>query len=234
MRNFRTVAADAISHARAFLRRSATNKLIVICVCIYIAQLFGLFFAQTLALNEIWIRGGFRLNFVTYAFLHGNFWHLAFNAIALYFVGNAIERYETGGTVLAVFLGGNIVGGIAWYALTQALSADSLNATLVGASAGIAALFAYFSIDNRGNEIRAMLFYVVPVKMRAWLLFAILLAISVFFLFFSEIPAMRGASSGGVTIGHSAHIGGLIFGAIYALAAEFLRERFNRGNVRYF
>lgn len=211
-----------------------TNRLIVICAAVYLAQALEIFCDTPFAMNAILIREGFWLNLLTYAFLHGNFWHLALNAIAFYFIGNAIERYESGKTVLAVFLGGSAAGALCWLGMMETLAVEPFASTLVGASAGIAALFAYFSIDNRSSEISALLFYVVPVRMRAWVLFAALTAISVFFLFFSEIPSIRDTTSAGgaFTVGHSAHIGGLLFGAVYALAAELLRKR--NGNVQYF
>lgn len=155
---------------RDFWQRSLTNKLVVVCTLICIAQEAELFCAPMLTLNALWIRSGFLLNFLTYGFLHGGFWHLALNMLALYFAGNAVERYDTRGNALAVFLGGIAAGGLCWFAAVSALAEVPVTQTLVGASAGIAALFAYFSIANRDAEIRALLFFVLPVRMRAWLL----------------------------------------------------------------
>lgn len=220
--------------AKTFWSRSLANKLIAVCSLVFLAETSGLFFANAFALNVVWIRDGFFLNFLTYGFLHGGFWHVVLNMIALYFCGNAIEKYDARGNVLAVFLGGILAGGFAWFGLVRALAAHPEMQTLVGASSGIAALFAYFSIANRDAEIRALLFFVVPVQMRAWLLFAGLAAISAFGLVFWEIPSMRGGNAQAAmqTIAHSAHVGGLIFGAFYALATEKFRSRFS--NLRYF
>lgn len=223
------------SRAETFWARSFTNRAVVVCVLIFAAQSLNLFFADALTLSYLLARNGFLLNFFTYGFLHGGFWHLALNMLALYFAGNAVERYDSRGNARTVLFGGIVAGGLAWFALAALAAADPAAQTLVGASSGIAALFAYFSIMHRDGEIRALLFFLIPVKMRAWLIFAILTGISVLGLVFSEIPSLRSAGGGNATqtIAHSAHLGGLLFGAAFALASERLRR--NRfGNVRYF
>lgn len=228
-------AAELLADARAFWTQSATNKFIVVCSAIFLAQSLGLFLARPLMLNPALVREGFLLNFLSYGFLHGGFWHWALNMVAFYFAGNAVEHNDTAGNATIVFLGGTVCGGIAWFALTSALATNPIAHTLVGASAGIAALFAYFSIANRDGDIRALLFFLIPVKMRAWVLFAALAAFSAVFLAVSEIPSLReDVAGGGVpeTVAHSAHLGGLLFGAAFALAVERWRERV--GNVRFF
>lgn len=225
------------SRAGTFWSRSFTNRLIVVCVLVFAAQSAKLFFAESMMLNYAWIRAGFFLNFFGYGFLHGSWLHLALNMVALYFAGNAVEQYDSRGTAAAVFLGGTAAGGAAWTALVAGTTENPFSQTLVGASAGIAALFAYFSIAHRREDVRALIFFLIPVHMRAWLIFVLLLALSAAGLAFSEIPSLRAA---GIDVGagpiksvaHSAHIGGLLFGAAFALVAEFARERF--GNVRYF
>ena len=222
---------------RGFWNRSLTNRLIVVCTLVWAAQEAGLFCAPALTLNPVWMRSGFWLNFLAHGFLHGGFWHIALNMLALYFAGNAVERYDTRGNALAVFLGGIAAGGLCWFAAVSALAPEPGTQTLVGASAGIAALFAYFSVANRGAEIRALLFFVLPVQMRAWALFAVLVGISLLGFVFFEIPTLRGAVPADAeqqtaalqTVAHSAHLGGALFGAVYALA----RERLNafRGNT---
>lgn len=231
MRRFPTVS-ELRFLLSSFWAKSVTNKLLALCVCVFLAQSLNLFFSAALTLNTAWIREGFWLNFLSYGFLHGGIWHIVLNMLALYFAGNAIERYNSGGNVLALFLGGTLLGGIVWFACVAVFAANPATQTLVGASAGIAALFAYFSIAYRDSEIRAMLFFVLPVKMRAWLIFAVFAGISVIGFIFSELPSLRAGVSDPVAVAHSAHLGGLIFGALFALAEERLRER--GGNVRYF
>lgn len=220
--------------AKAFWAQSVTNKLIVICAAVFVAQTLNLFFAEVFTLNLAWLKQGFLLNFLTYGFLHGGIWHLVLNGLALYFAGNAVERYYSRGVVLPVFLGGTIFGGLFWMACVAGFAANPVAHTLVGASAGISALFAFFSIDNRTSEIRAMLFFVLPLKMPAWMIFALLGGFSLLGLLFGEIPAMRNGGNASVTqsIAHSAHLGGLLFGGAFALIAERWQARF--GNVRYF
>ena len=220
------------SRVRDFWTHSVTNKIVMLCVAIFVAQSLHWFFANAFSLNAVWVHEGFWLNFVSYGFLHGDFWHLALNMLALYFAGNAVERYDSTRNALIAFFGGVILGGIAWYACVLAFAVAPLEATLVGASAGIAALFAYFSVLYRDSEIRAMIFFVLPVKMRAWVIFAVLAALSLFGLVADELPALRSGLQQSVSIAHSAHLGGILFGAIFALVYDRFRGRF--GNVRYF
>jgi len=70
------------------------------------------------------------------------------------------------------------------------------------------------------------------VQMRAWLLFTILAGVSLVFLFVSEIPSLREIGSPTLGVAHSAHLGGLVFGAAFALISEKIRSHY--GNMRYF
>ena len=225
-------AAEWRSRALDFWARSLTNKVVVICTAIFCLQELNLFFASAFFLNMSWIKSGFLLNFLTYGFLHGGFWHIVLNMLALYFAGNAVERYDSGKDALIAFLGGIVAGGAAWTASVMLFSVNPLEQTLVGASAGIAALFAYFSIFYRNAEIRAMIFFVLPVRMRAWVIFAVLVGFSVIGFIFDELPALRLAGTQSLSVAHSAHLGGLIFGALFAWLAECFRKNFE--NIRYF
>jgi len=231
MQRFPT-AADFLRRAKTFWAHSATNKIVAVCTLIFVAQILGLFCANFLMLNTQLIREGYYLNFLTHGFLHGGIWHLALNMLTLYFVGNAVERYDSGKTTTTIFLGGIIAGGLAWGGITASLAVVPALHTLVGASAGIAALLAYFSISNRDAELRAAFFFVIPVQMRAWLLFTILAGVSLVFLFVSEIPSLREIGSPTLGVAHSAHLGGLVFGAAFALISEKIRSHY--GNMRYF
>lgn len=225
-------AGELRSRAKTFWARSLTNKLVVICTVIFIAQSLGLFFASALMLNLTWVKEGFLLNFLSHGFLHGNLWHWVLNGLALYFAGNAIERYDSGKIVLGTFLGGIACGGIVWFLCVVGIAVNPASHTLVGASAGIAALFAYFSIYNRRSEIQAAVFFVLPLRMKAWVIFAALAGISLFFFVVSEVPMLRTPGVGMQSVAHSAHLGGLLFGAGIALFFDRMRSRI--GNIHYF
>lgn len=231
MRHFPT-ADELRSGAKTFWARSATNKIVVVCTLVFLAQSLGLFPAFALMLNPELVHEGFYLNFLTHGFLHGGIVHLALNMLTLYFVGNAVERYDSSKIALAVFLSGVVVGGLVWNVFTNAFAVAPNQHTLVGASAGIAALLAYFSISNRDSELQAAFFFVIPVKMRAWLLFAILAGFSLICLVFSEIPSLRESGAKSLGVAHSAHLGGLLLGAAFALLVERIRHR--GGNATFF
>ncbi|MCS7048940.1 MAG: rhomboid family intramembrane serine protease [Verrucomicrobiae bacterium] len=76
---------------------------------------------------------------ITAMFLHGGWFHWAFNSVALWFFGSAIERRWGGTRVLVIFFGAGAAGNL--------LSAMSQRPDLaIGASAGIFGLLGAFSV----------------------------------------------------------------------------------------
>jgi membrane associated rhomboid family serine protease len=73
-----------------------------------------------------------------HAFLHGNWWHLAINALGVLMLGSRLERMSGPATLLKVFIAGVLAGGL----LQVLLSHDRL---LVGASGGIAAILLWLT-----------------------------------------------------------------------------------------
>jgi membrane associated rhomboid family serine protease len=88
-----------------------------------------------LGLTRAGIGGGKLWQLVTYAFLHGPWWHLALNAVALLLAGARVERIGGRSTFLSVFFTGVVAGGTA-----QLLLSPAPLKILVGASGGIFAL----------------------------------------------------------------------------------------------
>ncbi len=156
-------------------------------------EIFGLSFAGVMN-GRIW-------QFVTYMFLHGGILHILFNMMGLFFFGSDVERVLGPKRFLSLYLVGGVVGGIGWIVL-----APSGVAPCIGASGAIFALLAAFAVFYPNRPITLLLFYVVPVTMKARTLVIILGLITLFSLY---------QTSGNVA--HAAHLGGGIVGLAYAL-----------------
>jgi len=131
-------------------------------------------------------------------FVHGSFWHILFNMLALYFLGSFLIRAAGERSFLAVFFLGGLAGNILFVLLAYPLS------TGIGASGGIFALAGALAIMIPRVPV---IIFPIPIPMPLWIATIILVFIS--FLF-----------SG---IAWQAHIGGLLLGLIAGLI--FRRRR---------
>ena len=146
---------------------------------------------------------------LTYMFLHAGFLHLAFNLLALFFFGPAVEERMGGlSFVRYYFLCG--LGGAA-LSFAFALILPSVTTT-IGASAavyGVSLAFAYYWPDTPVYVFP----FPVPVKVK-WLV-AVLAALDI-------VMAIGGAGDG---VAHLAHLGGFLFGFLYLKGESLLEHR---------
>ncbi len=85
--------------------------------------------------HEVW-------RWLSHAFVHGNGWHLAINAAALWLIGSRVERIQGPAGVLKVFFSG-VLAGAAMQLLAAPPSQNGL--PLVGASGGIFTLLLWLT-----------------------------------------------------------------------------------------
>ena len=138
---------------------------------------------------------------VTHAFLHGNLFHLVVNMVALWFTGPLLEETLGRGRYLLLFFGGAVAGGL----LQTVATPRSID--LVGASGAVCALLVGFATLFPRLEITALIFFVIPVRMKAATLGWIVVLGAVLFWAFGIEPE----------IGHLAHLGGGIAGLLLCL-----------------
>lgn len=141
------------------------------------------------------ISGGMLWQFVTHQFLHGSFFHLAVNMLGLWFAGRILENLLGGWRFLLFYLGCGICGGIFQLVLAP-------GPILIGASGAVCGVVAAFSALYPEMPITALLFFVLPVRMRAKWLGRIIVIISVILL----VTRLGG------NIGNAAHLGGALAG----------------------
>jgi membrane associated rhomboid family serine protease len=130
---------------------------------------------------------------ITYMFLHGGIWHLFFNMLGLYFFGPALESRLGSRHFVALYF----VSGLSGAALSFLTPAWILGAS--GAVFGVFLGFAYY-----WPRQRIMIWGIIPVE--AWLLVAIMTAVSIFQI--------------GGGIAHFAHLGGYVGAFLYLKTME--------------
>ena len=128
-------------------------------------ELFRLFFDCSLfpwlALSREGMESGAWWEFVTHAFLHGNLLHLLVNMVALWFTGPILEKLLGGWRYILLYLTAAIAGGV----LQTFSSPQSID--LVGASGAVCGLLVGFATLLPRLEITALIFFVIPVRMKA-------------------------------------------------------------------
>ena len=150
---------------------------------------------------------------LTYALLHKEFWHLLGNCLILWWTGATVEQEHGPATFLKVLVGGALIGALTWYLTGWG---GGHNGALVGISAGVYALMLVALLDKLDHQITLLLFFFLPVtlKVRWLLIFTTLFTLAGWIL--SEMPGRQGWSfwkdDWHTGIAHSAHLGGLIFG----------------------
>mgnify|MGYP006274191235 CR=1 FL=1 len=143
---------------------------------------------------------------VTSVFAHGGFEHIAFNSIALYFFGPAVEQRLRSKKFAALFLGGGILAGLAQIGFSFALG-DPITG-VVGASGAIMAIMGVLTVLN--PNLKVYLYFIIPMPL--WVLtfgFALLSLVAGF----GTLNGGGGFLGGNVA--HIAHLAGLVIGLVY-------------------
>jgi len=142
---------------------------------------------------------------ISYGFLHADFIHLIFNMITLYFIGNLFIQYFTEKQALTFYILGTLFGGFL-YVLSQNYFPlfEGKNTTLVGASAGISAIFIGIATYMPHYQIKIRFIGFV----KFWHLAAIWLTF--------DAVGLIGANAGG----SFSHLGGSLFGYLYVQQAS--------------
>lgn len=138
---------------------------------------------------------------ITYGFTHYGFLHLLFNMMVLYFVSQMMLNLFRPKLTLNVYFLGVIMGGLFFLFAYNVFPSGFLKpaSALVGASAGVRALFIFLCAYMPTTEVR---FFTFNIKL--WYLGLALVAFDVIGLF--------GSNQGG----NIAHLGGVALGYFYA------------------
>jgi membrane associated rhomboid family serine protease len=150
---------------------------------------------------------------LSYAFVHYGFYHLLFNMLLLYFLGGTFSNLFDKHLTLRVFILGILSGALAFVVVYYVNPNQFINrsTSLVGASAGVGALFIFLCAYMRHMEVN---FFTFRIKLSYLGLAMVLL--DVFKIIPSLIVAQVPANFGGLM----AHFGGYIIGYLYAVRLQ--------------
>lgn len=194
--------------------RTLTTNLVILMGVVYVVQLLTEpsgamrgdvgWFTELFSLHaDLPRRPWLAFELVTYGFLHNvnDIKHILFNALAFWIFGRSVEHRYGRREYLAFFLAAIMVAGIAWILGEFVAGRGLSNATMLGASGGIAGVLLLFCLNFPRQQVFIWALFPIP----AWL-FAVL------FLGFDLLGAVRQQES---NVAYTAHLGGAVFAYLY-------------------
>ncbi len=140
--------------------------------------------------------------YVTYAFFHGDLWHIGGNMLFLWVFGDNVEDAFGHVKYLIFYLLCAATG-----ALVHGLAAPDSQAPLIGASGAVAGVVAAYLMLHPRVKIWVLVLGRIPLRVPAWA--ALVLWIGFQFVMF--------ALAGEDQVSWAAHIGGIVAGALLVL-----------------
>jgi membrane associated rhomboid family serine protease len=181
------------------------------------------FFYNYFALSLEGLEHGYVWQLLTYQFMHSGLLHIVLNCWAIYVFGRVMEEVLGTGKYLALYFSSGVIGG-----LVQMLGAlawpGHFGTAVVGASAAALGLVAAFATLYPEEELTLLLFFVLPVTLRAkYLLWGTAILSSLCILFpDSWLVVLMGGN-----IAYAAHLGGILTGVIFI--RQFVQGRWPWG-----
>ena len=210
---------------------SAINTIIAICALVLLVQIVAVAwfgrgsFEHIFALSTEGIGSCKFWTFISYAFLHEGFLHLALNMLVLYFAGRYVEQACGKGRTWAIFIVSALCGGLLWLLLAW-LRGE--NAYLVGASAGTVGMLAYFCLLYPDRPLTFLIFFIFPLRIRPKIMLLWMAGFELFGMLLLEM-----APNGGSSIAYSAHLGGIL-GALLSARILASNSVFGSGKPGFF
>ena len=195
-------------------RRPVHFPIVTVCVIVLNLLVFGLelkggdaFVLQWAATPANITAGHHWITILTAMFLHGSWSHILGNMVFLWAFGPEMEDAMNPWRYLTFYLAGGLVATLAQIALSPSSTVPNL-----GASGAIAAVMGGFLVTYPADQIRVLLIILVFVRIK---LVPAALLIGVWFLIqLFNVGSVATVQTGGVA--YAAHVGGAIFGMIFA------------------
>jgi membrane associated rhomboid family serine protease len=183
--------------------------IIVINVFVFIRELMGgeAFVLKWAAVPADIVGGHHWITILTAMFLHGSWSHILGNMVFLWAFGPEIEDAMNPVRYAAFYLLGGLVAMLAQVAANPSSTVPSL-----GASGAIAAVMGAFLVTYPRDRIRALLIIFIFIRV-TFIPSALLIGVWFLIQLFS-VGAVASVQTGGVA--YMAHIGGMVFGAVFA------------------
>jgi membrane associated rhomboid family serine protease len=172
------------------------------------------------ALSLKGLKSGFVWQLLTFQFMHGGWAHIFLNSWAIFVFGRVVEQALGKGRMVFLYFLSGVAGGALQMLGTLLLPGLMDDVPVVGASAGAFGLVAAFAAMFPNQTLYMLLFFVIPLKLRAitllWISIVIGLIGVIYPLVKPVIPVGMGINSLFENIGHAAHLGGIATGYVTA------------------
>jgi membrane associated rhomboid family serine protease len=162
----------------------------------WLADTFG--YTPSRSLRQPW-------TFITYAFLHGGFLHILFNALVLFMFGTPVERQLGSHRFIRLYLYSALGGALLSLAFVPLIG----DRTIVGASGAVFGVMLAFVLEWPDAPV---LIFPLPVPIKAKWLVTFMAAMAI-------LAGFGGARDG---VAHFAHLGGFVTAYLYLRGAELL------------
>lgn len=141
---------------------------------------------------------------VTYMFLHGSFWHLFFNMFALFMFGCEVELLLGKQRFIQFYFFTGIIAGLCHLLFNWGSAIP-----VIGASGAVYGILVAFAVFFPNRVITLLLFFIIPIQMRARTLALVFVGLSLFL-------GLRGELFGTAdNVAHLAHLGGAAAGYLF-------------------
>lgn len=200
-------------------RISFTVALLILCAIVFVIECIACGYPPVFSQNNYFalsvdgLKHGYVWQLLTYQFMHAGLMHILLNGWAIYIFGRAIEEALGSKNFLILFLASGVIGGI-FQVLAGWVWPDYFGGAVVGASASAFGLVAAFAVLFPERELMLLLFFVLPLRLRAKTL-----------LLFAAVLAVFGLIFHGDNIANAAHLGGMLTGIIFI--RQFIQGRWH-------
>lgn len=202
---------------QTFRQGNAVIRLIYINVAVYLLLHIFLIIMRLFTLNGEFVVTWLALpsdpgtllykpwTFISYMFLHQDFFHILFNMFVLYWFGKLFLTYFTEKQLFGLYFFGGLVAGLFYviaYNIFPLFSQLSNVSILMGASGSIMAIIVATAVQSPNLEVRFMLLGTVKLKYIA--------IVAVLISFFGITSSNAG--------GELAHLGGALYGYFFIVS----------------
>jgi membrane associated rhomboid family serine protease len=150
---------------------------------------------------------------ISYQFIHQQFSHILYNMLMLYFGGRLFTEYLSDKNLLRVYLGSGIAGALVYitaYNLLPVYAVEKNYSLAIGSSASALGIFI------------AIATYIPNFMVSIFMLFEVRLKYVAVFLVLLDLINLDKGNAGG----HFTHLGGALFGYLYAINLRKGRDWF--------
>ena len=196
------------------------KNIIIVNAAIFILQMLpiqlgnnGINFTYLFALNYQNVVDNYMFwQVFTYMFLHGNFWHILFNMLFLFFFASELEQKWGSKRFLRYYFFTGVSAGfcillIDWLSLVlaQPSLATVVSPTTLGASGAVLGVLVAYALYFPDRQITLLLFFILPITLKT----------KHFVLGYALIELFSLISGSQKSISNSGHLGGMLSAIIF-------------------